>query len=69
MLPVANGLWISEAVFERLAPGRFIARVKVETPEETRIDMFMLPPGYDPRKDGGRSAALGIRDHYYEEDA
>jgi hypothetical protein len=66
LLPLRSDIWISEASFERLAPGRFIARVKVETAEGSRIDMFALPQGYDPRKDKGRSAADALRDYYLE---
>lgn len=66
MLPLSSDIWISEASFERLAPGRYVARVKVETADETRFDMFALPPGYDPRSDKGRSAADALRDYYLE---
>lgn len=67
MLPLSSDVWISEATFERLAPGRYIARVKVETPDDTRIDMFALPPGYEPRSDNGRSVANRLREHYMKE--
>lgn len=65
-MPLSSDIWISEASFERLAEGRFIAKVKVETADESRIDWFALPPGYDPRKDKGRSAADALRDYYLE---
>ena len=66
-MPLSSDIWISEATLERLAPGRYIARVKVETADETRIDMFALPPGYDPRKDRGqRIVADAMRDYYLE---
>lgn len=62
-------LWISEASVERLAPGRYIARIKVETAEETRIDMWALPLGYDPARDRNqRALADAMRDHYMRED-
>lgn len=41
----------------------------METPEGTRVDWFALPPRYEPRKDGGRAAAIDIRNHYFEEEA
>lgn len=66
-MPLSESIWVSEATIERLAPGRYIARVKVETADETRIDMFALPPGYDPRLDrGGRNVADALRDYYLE---
>ena len=66
MLPLSSDIWISEATFERLAPGRYVARVKIETADYARVDMFALPPGYDPRKDKGRSVADALRDYYLE---
>lgn len=66
-MPLSSDVWISEATFERLAPGRYIARVKVETPDETRIDMFALPPGYEPSSDKGRSVSDALTDYYLKE--
>jgi hypothetical protein len=66
LLPLSSDIWIGEASFERLAPGRYIARVKVITAEDSRIDMFALPPGYEPSSDKGRSAADALRDYYLE---
>lgn len=67
-MPLGSDVWISEAAFERLAPGRYIARVKVETPDETRIDMFALAPESSPNDPAvRRHVADWLRDYYLKE--
>jgi hypothetical protein len=66
-LPLSSDVWISEAVLERLAPGRYVARVKVETSDGARIDMFALPSGYRPTANNARRLAEDLREHYETE--